>query len=119
MAYDLSLAEIVRELLNQQTHYKIVEKRMFGGLAFMVNDKMCVNVSGDKLMCRFDAGNEDEVSKRRGYQPLYMKGRLLKGYCYVDKSGLTSVDDYRYWIQLCLDFNQRAVSSKQSKSKGA
>ncbi|WP_118196196.1 TfoX/Sxy family protein [Albibacterium indicum] len=54
MAYSSELANRVREYLLAIPKLKIEEKNMFGGLAFMINDKMCINVGEDMLMCRFD-----------------------------------------------------------------
>lgn len=54
MPYDEKLADRVRKYLKQIPRIQIEEKKMFGGLAFMVNGKMCINVSGENLMCRFD-----------------------------------------------------------------
>ena len=54
MSYDTKLADRVREYLNEVADIQIEEKKMFSGLAFLVNEKMCVNVSGENLMCRFD-----------------------------------------------------------------
>jgi hypothetical protein len=54
MAYDLKLAERIREYLARLPNLKVEEKKMFSGLAFMVNGKMCVNVSGENMMCRVD-----------------------------------------------------------------
>ncbi len=83
MAYNIKLADRIREFLATQTHLKIEEKKMFSGLAFIVNGKMCVNASNDNLMCRFDPGLQDEVEKRKGFQTMIMKGHTYKGYCYV------------------------------------
>lgn len=54
MAYDLNLANKVREYLAEATALEVEEKNMFGGIAFLVDGKMCVNVSGEQLMCRID-----------------------------------------------------------------
>ena len=54
MAYDKKLADRIREYLLQFPKLKTEEKKMFRGLAFMINGKMCINVSGENLMCRFD-----------------------------------------------------------------
>ena len=54
MAYDIKLADRIREYLIQFPKLKIEEKEMFRGLTFMINGKMCVCVSGENLMCRFD-----------------------------------------------------------------
>lgn len=116
MAYDTQLAERVRTYLSQFEKYDIEEKEMFRGLAFMVNGKMCVNVSGEDLMCRFDHSLLQEVAVRKGYQPMIMKGTLYKGYCYVEPPGFKNKKDFEYWINLCLAFNEQAkASNKKSK----
>ena len=89
MSYDTNLADRIREYLVAFPKLKIKEKKMFSGLAFMVNDKMCVNVSGDKLMCRFDPDLQEEVSEKTGYEPMIMKGKELNGYCYVEPIGFS------------------------------
>lgn len=81
---------------------------MFGGLAFLVNGKMCLNVTDVGLMCRFDPADLPEISKRPGYQPMVMKGKNLGGYCYVGPQGYHEPDDFAYWMELCLSFNEEA-----------
>ena len=115
MSYDTKLADRIREYLVEFPKLKIEEKKMFSGLAFMINDKMCVNVSGDKLMCRFDPDLQEEVSEKTGYEPMVMKGKELKGYCYVEPIGFKSKKDFEYWLNLCLDYNKTAKSSKKKK----
>jgi hypothetical protein len=115
MAYDSKLADRIREYLTEFPKLKIVEKEMFRGLAFMVNGKMCVNVSGQNLMCRFDPDLQEEVVEKKGYEPMMMKGKELKGYCYINPIGIKSKKDFEYWINLCLDYNERAKSSKKKK----
>lgn len=116
MAYDTKLADRIREYLTRFPQLRIEEKKMFRGLAFMVNDKMCINVSGENLMCRVDPDLEDEVSEKKGFQPMIMRGRQLKGYCYVDPIGFKAKKDFEYWIDLCLDYNKKAKSSKKKAS---
>jgi hypothetical protein len=117
MAYDTKLADNVREYLAQFPKLKIEEKKMFSGLAFMVNDKMCINVSGENLMCRFDPDLAEDVSEKKGFQPMIMRGRQLDGYCFVEPIGFKSRKDFEYWIHLCLDYNKKARSSKKKTSK--
>lgn len=112
MAFNTKLADEVRAYLATVQQLQIKEKRMFGGLAFMVNEKMCVNVSGDKLMCRFNPDRESETLEKAGYEPMVMKGKELKGYCYVNAEGIKSPLDLKYWVDLCLDFNDDAKRSK-------
>ena len=113
MAYDLKLADRIREHLVQYPKLKVEEKKMFRGLAFMINGKMCINVSGENLMCRFDPDLQEEVSEKKGYEPMIMKGKELKGYCYVDPIGFKTKMDFEYWIGLCLDYNKKAKASKK------
>lgn len=113
MAYSETLADRVREYLYMVEGLKIQEKEMFSGIAFMVNGKMCVNVSGENLMCRFDPAREEELKERRGYEPMVMKGKELKGYCYVSPEGFKRKLDFEFWVNTCLDFNARAKSSKK------
>ena len=115
MAYDKNLADRIREYLARFPKLKIEEKKMFSGLVFMVNGKMCINASHDNLMCRFDPSLQEEVAEKNGFQPMIMKGRELKGYCYVSPEGFTKKKDFEYWINVCLDFNSKAKASKKRK----
>ena len=117
MAYDTNLVDRIREYLVQFPALKIEEKEMFSGLTFMINDKMCVSVSGDNLMCRFDPGLQATVAENNGYQPMIMKEKELKGYCYIHPISFRSEKEFRYWVDLCLDFNKKAKSSKKNKLK--
>jgi hypothetical protein len=113
MAYDLKLADRIRAYLSEIPKIKVKEKVMFRGVSFMVNGKMCVNVSGENLMCRIDPGLIEEVSERNGFLPMMMRGKQLKGYCYVSPDGFKSKEDFEYWLHLCLDFNPKARASKK------
>jgi len=116
MAYSTKLAERIRIYLDGISKIKIEEKEMFKGLAFLVNGKMCINVSGENLMCRYDPALEDEVAERTGFQPMIMKGKQLHGYCYVSEDGYKSKVNFEYWLKLCLDFNEKAKASKRKKT---
>ena len=117
MPYDITLSEKIRDYLIRFPGLQVEEKQIFGGLAFIVNNKMCVNVSGDNLMCRFDPALHEEVAEKNGFQPMIMKGKELKGYCYINPAGFRSKKDFEYFLDLCLDFNARAKSSKKKKQK--
>lgn len=58
---------------------EIEEKKIFRGLTFMVNGKMCISASGEHLMCRFDPALHLEMSEKRGFETMVMKGRNIKG----------------------------------------
>lgn len=118
MAYNTKLADRIREYLVSFPNLTIEEKEMFRGVAFMVNGKMCVNVSGENLMCRINPDLHEEVAEKTGYQPMIMKGKQMKGYCYVNPIGFKSKKDFEYWVGLCLDFNEQAKPSKKRPKKG-
>ncbi|HEY0055762.1 MAG TPA: TfoX/Sxy family protein [Pedobacter sp.] len=115
MAYDTQLANRIREHLLQFSELEVEEKEMFRGLAFLINGKMCISVSEENLMCRFDPDITQDIAERPGFLPMVMKGKELKGYCYVEPLGLKKNADFEYWINLCLEFNPRAKSSKKQK----
>ena len=116
MPYDSKLADKIRTYLAQFPKVKVEEKKMFSGLTFMVNGKMCVGVSGEKLMCRFDPALQQQIAEKEGYKPMIMKAREYKGYCYVDPSALTSAKALQSWVDLCLEFNGKAKASGKKKS---
>jgi len=113
MSYDTKLADRIREYLAEIPNLEIQEKKMFRGLTFMVNGKMCINVSGENLMCRFDPKLQNEIAEKKGYQSMIMKGKEYKGYCYINPDGFRDKKDFEYIISLCLEFNKVAKSSKK------
>jgi TfoX/Sxy family transcriptional regulator of competence genes len=115
MAYNEKLADRTREIISL-THKKVEEKRMFGGLCFMVNDKMCVGVESDRMMVRFDPAKYDEVMEKEGCRPMDFTGKIMKGYVFVDAEVLNTKKKLEYWIKLALEYNKIAkVSKKKSK----
>ncbi|GLR17315.1 TfoX/Sxy family protein [Portibacter lacus] len=112
MAYDIAVADRLRNYFLEKKITDIVEKKMFGGLAFMVNGKMCINVSKDRLMCRFEHNLTEELSKRIGYEAMVMKGRVLDGYCYVQPDGYDYDEDFEFWVDLCLAYNETVREDK-------
>jgi TfoX/Sxy family transcriptional regulator of competence genes len=116
MAYNEKLANMTRELI-AQTHKNVEEKAMFGGLCFMVNDKMCVGVNKGRLMVRFDPAKNEEVLEKDGATPMEFTGRTMKGFVFVDENVLTTKKKLEYWIKLALDFNKHARSNKKPAAK--
>lgn len=113
MAYSEKLADRIREALMHIDNLE--EKHMFGGVCFMVNDKMCIGVVKDDMMCRIDPDVEADALERTGARAMDFTGRPMKGYIYVDDSGMKKKSDFQYWVNLCLDFNTRAKASKKKK----
>jgi TfoX/Sxy family transcriptional regulator of competence genes len=114
MAYNEKLADRVREII-AVTHNITEEKKMFGGLCFMVNDKMCVGIEKERLMVRLDPGKYDEVIEKEGCMPMDFTGKIMKGYVFVDIEVLNTKKKLEYWIKLALDYNKIAKTSKKKK----
>jgi TfoX/Sxy family transcriptional regulator of competence genes len=114
MSYDEKLADRTREIISR-THKKVEEKKMFGGLCFMVNDKMCVGVESERLMVRLDPAVYDEVIEKDGCTPMDFTGKVMKGYVFVDIDVLQTKKQLEYWLALALEFNKKAKSSKKKK----
>lgn len=111
MAYDEALAGRVRKVLS--TRKDVEEKKMMGGLTFMVNGKMCVGIFRDKLMARIGAEAYDAALKRPGCTKMEFTGRALKGFVFVSPAGTESGTDLKSWIDLALRYNADAPSSRK------
>jgi TfoX/Sxy family transcriptional regulator of competence genes len=109
MPYDEALANRVKAALGQSR--RIEEKKMFGGIAFMVGGKMCVTVGKDRIMCRIDPAIHDAAVERPGCRTVIMKGRQYRGYVHVDADAVRTKRDLDYWVGLALDYNSRAKAS--------
>lgn len=114
MAYNEKLANQARELI-ALTHTNVEEKKMFGGLCFMVNDKMCIGVEKERLMIRLDPEIYDEVMGKEGCKPMDFSGKVMKGYVFVDAAAVTTKKKLEYWVKLALEYNHIAKPSKKKK----
>lgn len=116
MAYNEQLANRTREMI-AAVQENVEEKKMFGGLCFMVNDKMCVGVEQQRLMVRFDPSLTDEILEKEGCHPMEFTGKSMRGYVFVDIDVLTTRKQLQYWINLALDYNKIAKASKRNKRR--
>jgi len=107
MAYNDKLTKKVRAALSDVP--RVEEKRMFSGITFMVEGKMCISVGDDRIMCRIDPAIHEEAIKRKGARTVVMKGRDYKGYVYISEEGFVEEEDFEYWIDLALDYNRKLV----------
>jgi TfoX/Sxy family transcriptional regulator of competence genes len=112
MAYNEKLADRTREIISL-THKNIEEKKMFGGLCFMVNNKMCVGVEQERLMVRIDPAKYDEAMEKEGCRPMDFTGKVMKGFVFVDADVLNTKKKLEYWIRLALEYNKIAKASKK------
>jgi TfoX/Sxy family transcriptional regulator of competence genes len=113
MAYNEKLADRIRESLCELPN--IEEKEMMGGLTFMVNDKMCVGIIKDEMMCRIDPEFHEAAIEKTGCRTMDFTKRPMKGYVMIEDTGMKSQKDFDFWIRIALDFNKKAKASKKRK----
>ena len=116
MAYNKILTDKVRMALGNFPD--IEEKRMFSGITFMVDGKMCISVGNDRIMCRIDPVIHEQAILRKACRAVIMKGREYKGYVYIQEEGLTTKEDVDYWVGLALGFNKKAKATAKTEKKG-
>jgi TfoX/Sxy family transcriptional regulator of competence genes len=114
MSYNEKLADRIREII-AETHDRVEEKKMFGGLCFMVNDKMCLGVEKERIMVRLDPEVYEQALEKEGCTPMDFTGKVMKGYVFVDAAVLNTNKKLDYWVQLALEFNKKAKASKKKK----
>lgn len=116
MAVDERLAERVRSEFNiRAVIYE--EKRMMGGLCFMVDGKMCVGIDGQRLMVRLDPAIYEAAQRKIGCVPMDFTDKPMRGFVFVNSDGLTSSKSLQSWIDAALEFNPRAKASRSRSSK--
>jgi TfoX/Sxy family transcriptional regulator of competence genes len=96
VAYDEGLAQRVREALEDRAD--VTEKKMFGGLAFLLGGNMCTGIVGEELMVRVGPDAYAEALERPHAREMDFTGRSMKGFVYVGCEGLESDADLRSWV---------------------
>jgi len=114
MAYDSYLEERMTRVLAQKK-VDFEAKKMMGGLCYMVDDKMCFGIVRDQMMARIHPDKYQEALKQDGCNEMNFTGRPMKGFVFIDAEAIDREDDLERWIQLCLDYNPLAKSSKKKR----
>lgn len=96
MAYDEELARRIREVVDGEA--EVTEKRMFGGLAFLVDGKLAVASGQHGIMLRVDPAESDSLTRSPAVHRTRMRGRELAGWLDVDLEALEDEDDLRRWV---------------------
>jgi TfoX/Sxy family transcriptional regulator of competence genes len=102
MAYDEGLAERVRDCFESVSD--VEEKKMFGGLCFMVSKHMCCGIVGDTLMGRVGPDKYQESLKCEHVSEMDFTGKAMKGMIYVSPEGIAEDETLSYWVALCASF---------------
>ncbi len=111
MAYDEHLAARIRTLLEGEVG--LTEKKMFGGLAFMIGGNMAVAASGQGgLLVRADPETSDELLAASGVRPMEMRGRQMRGWLRVDDEVVRTKRQLETWVQVGLGY-ARSLPAKR------
>jgi hypothetical protein len=102
MAYDEGLAERIRGVLDGRPG--VSEKRMFGGIAFLVQGHMSVGIVQDKLMVRVGPESYDRLLRERHVRRMDFTGRPMKGFVYVVPQGYETDADLQRWVDLGVSY---------------
>lgn len=110
MAFDVELADRIRELV--QSERGMTEKRMFGGIAFLINGNMAVSASGQGgLMIRVDPAETESLIRDPNARRALMRGREMDGWLRVDAEALEAEDAFRHWVGIGVGY-ARSLPSK-------
>lgn len=96
MAYDERLAARIRRALAGRSD--VIEKHMFGGVAFMVRGHMSCGIVGSSLMVRIDPDDADELLAQPHVRPMDFTGRTMRGFLFVDPAGISTAPALRKWL---------------------
>ena len=102
MNYDPEAAGRVRHVLSDRDG--VVEKRMVGGLSFLVHGNMCCGITDRSLMVRVGAEGREQALREPHVRPMQLGGRTLSGFVCVEPAGFASDDALATWVQRGLDF---------------
>lgn len=102
MAFDEALAERVREALVGRA--EVSERKMFGGIAFMVGGNMAVGIVGDDLMVRLDPDDAERALAEPHVRPMDFTGRPAKNMVFVDSGGTATDEDLAAWVDAGADY---------------
>jgi hypothetical protein len=116
MGYDLKTAERIRRVLSSRKD--VAEKRMVGGLSFIVGGSMCCGVTGSNLMVRVGAEGRERVLAERHVRPMEFAGRPLAGFVLIDPEGFRTDAALSAWVQRGLDFVATIPTLSRGPQKG-
>lgn len=115
MAYSENLADRIRHLISDYQGLEIEEKKMFGGIAFMVNNKMAIGVTKDNLMVRYVESRTEAVMSNPNAREMDFTGRPMKGFLFVDAPGYERDTDLKEWIATGVEFALTAPDKPKKK----
>ena len=118
MAYNCEIAETLRTAIDQlafKPTEELTEKRMFGGLGFLLNGKMLVGIRDSHLLVRMSDEEYDRAFEQSNVFPMIKDERLMKNFAWVDPAGFNCDADYRKWLELSLAYVRYRQENPRTK----
>ncbi len=117
MAFDESLADRIRDVLASRP--EVTERKMFGGIAFMLAGNMAVGVIGEDLMVRLDPADAEKALGEPHTRPMDFTGRPMKNMVYIDAEGTASDEDLAVWVEAGADYAASLPPKHKQRTKEA
>lgn len=114
MAYNEQLSIRIQNKLTE-LDVSFVEKKMFGGNAFMINDKMCIGIMKEELMLRVMDEFYESLLEENYVNPMNFTGKIMKGFVFIEPEVLLTENQLKRWINYGLDFAERGVLKSKKK----
>jgi TfoX/Sxy family transcriptional regulator of competence genes len=115
MSYNEKLAEKIRASLEGTKN--LTEKKMFGGIVFMINDKICVGVDKNDMIIRCEPEMTNELLSKPNVIPFDLTARPMKGWLLISEDGISTKKNFDYWVQIAVVTNEKVATKKKNKSR--
>ena len=114
MPFNEKIAARIREAIAGAG--KVTEKTLFRGMCFMLEDKMCICVNDNEILCRIGEAAAQTALEKPGCRQMVNNGRTMKDYVFVSTGVITSNKEFNYWINASLAFNKTAKAAPKKAS---
>lgn len=114
MPYNEEFSIRIKKMLIQ-LNVDFVDKKMFGGFAFMINDKMCVGIVNDKIMLRVMEDKYESLLEENGVEPMNFTGKIMKGLLFINPEAFRTDKELLHWINYGLEFAEKGVVKSKKK----
>ena len=113
MPYSEKLAGRITKLLKPQKG--VVEKKMFGGICYMLKDKMMAGIAKNELMIRCLPDKYESMLKKHHAREMDFTGKPLKGFLYIDDLGIKTEKQLQYWLDVGIEYALKSPPKKKKK----
>ena len=115
MAYSQELLERIRAVLADRGD--VIEKKMFGGVAFMVGGRMACGPHGDRLIVRIGNEAAQKYVGRSNVKPMDFTGKVLKSFATIEAEGIRTKAQLRKWVLMAADFAAQDIASGKRRPR--